>query len=396
MKIRSLKVRKGRRGFTLVEIMVVMTIIAILISILVPAVGFVRESARGSQCRASLRQFFLGFAGLADRTKAEYYTTGAFDPSRDGCPDSIGWVADLVNAKVCKPQELLCPSNPAKGSEKYLDILSSPTSASGENAPLAKQQLGFCATTGITGTQLADQFLAKGYGTNHMTTWFMSRSALKLQRTGTGDSATITTVNASAQKGLNGSRGPLTRRMVDQSPVTSNTIPLAGDANLGDIKERYMTVDVIGTDGTVYLQQGDLLVESFNDGAYARNPMTKVSADFTVMEQASTGATGLVADEQPAKGVAKKMNLERSHLQDYRDFGVVHGGGSNVLFADGSVKTFSDANGDGFLNPGFVTTSAATSGYAPEAAPSVELPEVDIFSGIFLEPIGSNPKTNLD
>ncbi|MBL9094229.1 MAG: DUF1559 domain-containing protein [Planctomycetaceae bacterium] len=395
MKIRSLKVRMGRRGFTLVEIMVVMTIIAILISILVPAVGFVRESARGSQCRASLRQFFLGFAGLADRTKTENYTTGAFDPSRDGCPDSIGWVADLVNAKVCKPQELLCPSNPAKGSEKYLDILSTPTSASGENTTTAKQSLGRCATA-VDGTALADHFLAKGYGTNHMTTWFLSRSALRLQRTGSGDSATIMTVNAGAQKGLAGSRGPLTRRMVDQSPVTSNTIPIAGDSNLGDIKERYMTTDVIGTDGTVYLKQGDLLVESFNDGAYARSPMVKVSADFEVMAQASTGATGLVADEQPAKGLPKKMNLERSHLQDYRDFGVVHGGGSNVLFADGSVKTFSDTNGDGFLNPGFVTTSAATSGYAPETIPTVELPEVDVFSGVFLEPLGSNPKTNLD
>ena len=61
MKIRSLRLRRARRGFTLIEIMVVMTIIAILIAILVPAVGFVRETARGTQCKSSLRQFFIGF-----------------------------------------------------------------------------------------------------------------------------------------------------------------------------------------------------------------------------------------------------------------------------------------------------------------------------------------------
>lgn len=397
MKIRSLKAARGRRGFTLIEIMVVMTIIAILISILVPAIGYVRETARGSQCRASLRQFFIGFTGLAERDKTEKMSSGAFDATRDGCPDTVGWVADLVNSKVCKPIELRCPSNPGLGSEKYLDIVGTTTSGTGgEDASTAKQKLGACSVASVTHTALADQFLAKGYGTNHMTTWFMSRSALNLNNTAGGAStSTVMTVNAAAQKGLKGSRGPLTRRMLDQSPVTANTIPLAGDSNLGDIKERFMDADVIGTDGQVYLKSGDLLVESFSDGAYARNPLAKVTADFQVLTQSSTTSSGLIIDEQPRKGSPKKQNLERSHLQDYRDFGPVHGGSANILFADGSVKSFSDSNGDGFLNPGFVTLDAAASGYAANDS-TVELNEAEIFSGIFLEPIGSNPKTNLD
>jgi len=396
MKIRSLKAVRGRRGFTLVEIMVVMTIIAILISILVPAIGFVRETARGSQCRASLRQFFIGFTGLADRDKSERLSTGSFDATRDGCPDSIGWVADLVNAKVCKPIELRCPSNPGVGSEKYLDILgTSSAGTGGEDASTAKQKMGACSVATVTPEMLADQFLAKGYGTNHMTTWFMSRTGLRLNTTVSSGTATITTVNAANQKGNHGSKGPLTRRVVDQSVVTANTLPLMGDANLGDVKERFMSADIVGADGTVYLKSGDLLVETSNDGAYARSPMAKVAADFTVLTQTGTGNTGLIADEQPKKGLAKKQNLERSHLQDYRDFGAVHGGSCNVLFADGSVKSFTDSNGDAFLNPGFVTSDPAASGYAAND-PTVELPEAEIFSGIFLEPIAANPKTSLD
>lgn len=376
--------------------MVVMTIIAILISILVPAIGFVRETARGSQCRASLRQFFIGFTGLADRDKSEKLSTGAFDATRDGCSDTIGWVADLVNAKVCKPIELRCPSNPGQGSEKYLDLLgSSATSGgSGEAAPLAKQTVGRCSTT-VAAADLADHFLAKGYGTNHMTTWFMSRTGLRTTTGGTASAtAIVSSVNIANCKGLLGSKGPLTRRIVDQSVVTANTIPLMGDSNLGDIKDRFMTVDVVGADGTEYLKAGAILVESFSDGPYTRNTLAKPAGELTVYDTSANPPTGAAADEQPRKGTAKKGNLELATLQDYRDFGPIHGGGANVLFADGSVKSFTDSNGDSFLNPGFVTTSAATSGYAPNDS-TVELPEAEIFSGIFLESFAVQ-KTNLD
>lgn len=397
MKIRSLKVRKGRRGFTLVEIMVVMTIIAILISILVPAVGFVRETARGSQCRASLRQFYLGFAGLADRDKAQQYVTGAYDATRDGCPDSIGWVSDLVNAKVCKPFELLCPSNPGVGSEKYNDILGSATSGSGaEDAPAVKQNMGACGTLGtVNGTQLADHFLAKGFGTNHMSTWFLVRSAPKTSGTNT---AGISTVSMDICKGRKGSKGPLTRRMVDQSYVTANTIPFAGDAQLGDVKDRYLKEDVVSSDGTINIPGGSQLVESFSDGPYKRVGVDKPQAGAPVLLFLQTGPTsftGLATLEQPPKGTAKVGNDGLDYLQDYRDFGPVHGGGANVLFADGSVKSFSDQNGDTFLNPGFTADATATDGYAANDA-TIELPAAEIFSGILLEAFGASPKQNLD
>ncbi|MEX0774394.1 MAG: prepilin-type N-terminal cleavage/methylation domain-containing protein [Phycisphaeraceae bacterium] len=60
---------KRSRGFTLVELLVVTSIIALLIALLLPALGAARRAANTVRCLANLRQVGVGFAGYLNDNK---------------------------------------------------------------------------------------------------------------------------------------------------------------------------------------------------------------------------------------------------------------------------------------------------------------------------------------
>jgi len=92
------KMRRGEKGFTLIEIMIVVLIIGILLAIAVPNFIKARETSRAKSCIANLKQIDAAKEQWAMDNKK---TTG----------DVPAWPGDLVgSANYIKGSEPSCPS----------------------------------------------------------------------------------------------------------------------------------------------------------------------------------------------------------------------------------------------------------------------------------------------
>ncbi len=354
---------RRRRAFTLIEMMVVITIIAILIGIAVPVIGRARESARDVQCKSNLRQIGQGLTQYA--TRMGRFCSGAWDWKRDGAVHEVGWVADLVIQGI-PVGDLVCPTNDARLSRVYHELLTMDPSSNtcadsiggsdrtlpdGTVMPNPCRQLS--SPTGDKARIVTELFYKKKFNTNYTASWFLVRGEVELDARGDLKNKSPGCATGTREKGC--TQGPLQQARIGGKNVPSNTVPIMACGGLSVVGENMLNVQI-----DEHLP-GTFLSESYTPGPRDRQ----------------TFATPV--GNSAASGNAKWWGPWNAALQDYRAFGVVHGGtpgGScNILFLDGSVGSFVDTNNDGQLNNGFPASPA--SGFADDL---VELPPTQVFS----------------
>ena len=87
------QVRKSVRGFTLVELLVVIAIIGVLVGLLLPAVQAAREAARRSQCKNNLKQLALATMNFEQAKQRLPIGVASHLPTTE---DAWGWGAFLL------------------------------------------------------------------------------------------------------------------------------------------------------------------------------------------------------------------------------------------------------------------------------------------------------------
>ena len=340
--------------------------------------------------------------------------------------DRYGWVSDLINAASASPQSLVCPSNPIQVNEKILDAYGVGTNDNLNDLTgmlRSRWDDGMCGQTewkGISGSGSASSgfastdeeteerralvsryFIEQGFNTNYATSWFLTYSAPRIEyRTSDGS---IRTSGQAAQQGLRGRRetiGPITDSFLNRSDVPRSQIPLLGDAAPGDLDEAispvtfgYDDTDVFARDESSreFAKAGTILSESAAEGPafYHRSQkrLKRIGSNGSRLE--TQWECDLANNCEPPTG----SSGNHMYLQSTLTWMATHqgsGGGSlNMLFADGSVRSFTDLNGDLFLNPGFPIPDNLTSsqydqiGYRDHIK---ELPPGSMFNGVFLSP----------
>ncbi len=359
-----LSMRQVRRAFTLVELLVVISIIGVLVALLLPALSSARAAANLSGSSSNLGSFGRAFELYANENNG-LYTSGAFDHYRDGDARQVGWLADVVKMKVSSPGKSLDLGSRNKYNEKTGDYTGATKNtkavATGNSPYWDERSLGGSVVTGLAGLK-GDNGLGSAaltanearemipvYNSNYATTWHFSR----------GDPSGSGGYTPGAKTPAAGDGG-LSTNHISQGRAPAARIAMMGPARAGDGADASVIAGgtengvTAGVGASVFntfagkqlVKVGDLLVESFNDG----------------MEVSAADAFGSANTAERIHGFNDIEPLHQAKNSDGT------GGTAPILFADGHVAKILDTvtagstalkKGDSFLGAG-VTRNSST------------------------------------
>jgi prepilin-type N-terminal cleavage/methylation domain-containing protein/prepilin-type processing-associated H-X9-DG protein len=353
-----------RAGFTLVELLVVITIIGLLVALLLPALSAARQSAIAAGANMNLNGFGRAFMLTADQDVAErgQLCTGAFDMHRFGDVRRVGWVADVIKLKVANPNKANDASNPSKLSEKLGDYCGAVNT--NKSANINPRLWGASTTSNVyyggangpkdasnwTAAQKRENLWDAGYNTNFCTTWHFSLGDQK--KTGTDTLANDADTRDRGKSPLDG-EGPLSEDKLMKCRVQRDIIALMGNSRNGDGADASIdgtangvSADTINTffgfndpNEKPICKLGDFAVESFTDGkgtrVYSAGVATAYELTGAVTSNTSEHSQAMheLNDIYPVVGARKDGNNLWS------------GGYAQILYADGHVGRIKDEGG---------------------------------------------------